>query len=219
MSIELRRHVEALVADFAAEYGEIDLVRRRAECDPSERDAVVECFESFGVVGGAGIRIVREGAVLLARYGRADGWIEPGAGRRPGESYAECARRGVREAARTEAEIEGLAQVQLVYLDDPTDRPPAPNPYVAFEGSIPDGAPVPDGGAGGPGSTVAEAGDGTDRRRPTPGDEPAAPGTEDPLAPPSGNAAALRWADEPPAELAYEQLSELPLCGADERPG
>ena len=79
MSIELRRHVSALVSDFAAEYGEVDLVRRRVECDPAEYDAVVDSFKTFGILGGAGVRIVRDGAVLLASYERADGWIEPGA--------------------------------------------------------------------------------------------------------------------------------------------
>ena len=217
MSIELHRHVNALVADFAAEHGEVDLVRRRVGCDPAERDAVVDSFESFGVVGGAGVRIHRDGAVLLARYERADGWIEPGAGRLPGESYVECAKRGVGEVARTEVDIEGLAQVQLVYLDDPTDRPPVPNPYVAFVGSIPDGAAVPGGDVGAADATAAEPNAVATDETTAPDGEPKVPGAGGRSAAPNGTAVALRWADEPPAKLAYEQLSELPLCGADER--
>jgi hypothetical protein len=215
VSIELRRHVNALVSDFAAEYGEVDLVRRRIGCDPAEHDAVVDSFESFGVVGGAGMRIVRDGAVLLIRYERADGWIEPSAGRLPGESYTECAKRGVRQAARTEAVVEGLAQIQLVYLDDPTDRPPVPNPYVAFIGSIVDGAAVPDGDAITVDGTTMEPSAGADDGVPTPDGEPTTSG--DPPATANGTATALRWADEPPEELAYDQLSELPLGGADEQ--
>ena len=171
MSIELHRHVNALVSDFAAEYGKVDLVQRRVECGIREYDALVDSFDAVGVVGGAGIRIVRDGEVLLVRYGDIDGWIDPGGGRRPGESYAECAKRGIRETAGIEARIDGLAQIQLVHLDDPTDRPPIPNPYVSFSGSIVDG-------------TASR----------------------------SGTAAALRWTADPPEELAYDELSELPLC-------
>jgi len=135
VSAELLRHVNALVADFAAEHGEVDLVGRRVDCSPDEVDAVVEAFESFGVVGGAGVRVRDDDSwVLLVRYEGADGWVDPGDGRRPGESYRECAVRGVREATGIEPEIDGLAQVHLLYMDDWTDRTPVPNPYVSFEG-------------------------------------------------------------------------------------
>ena len=135
VSAELLRHVNALVADFAAEYGAVDLVGRRVDCAPDEYDALVETFDAFGVVGGAGVRVRDDdGRVLLARYENADGWVDPGDGRRPGESYRECAVRGVREATGLDPEIDDLVQVHLLYMDDPTDRPPVPNPYVVFEG-------------------------------------------------------------------------------------
>ena len=136
MPTELHRHVNALVADFTAEYGEVDLVQRRVDCEIQEYDALVDAFDAMGVVGGAGIRIVRGGEILLVRYGDIEGWIDPGGGRRPGESYTECAKRGVRRTTGIEARIDGLAQIQLVHLDDPTDRPPIPNPYVSFFGSV-----------------------------------------------------------------------------------
>lgn len=140
MSAELLRHVEALVSDFAAEYGEVDLVGRRVDCSPDEYDAVQENFERFDVVGGAGVRVRDDnGRVLLARYAGADGWVDPGDGRRPGESYRECAERAVHEATGVEAAIDGLAQIHLLYVDDWTDRDPVPNPYVSFEGCLDDG--------------------------------------------------------------------------------
>jgi ADP-ribose pyrophosphatase YjhB (NUDIX family) len=168
---DLYRHVTALISDFAAEYGEVDLVSRRVECSFDEYEGLLDAFDSFGVVGGAGIRIVRDGCVLLVQYEHVDGWIDPGSGRRPGESYAECAKRGVRRATGVEAAIDGLAQIQIVYLDDPTDRPPAPNPYISFSGSL-----VRDDVA--PGEPIT----------------------------------ALQWAEEAPEELAYQELSELPLA-------
>ena len=134
MSVELCRHVNALVADLAAEHGGVDLVGRRFDCEPAARDAIVESFEALGVVGGGGVRVRSDEGVLLARYEDAEGWVDPGSARRPGESYRECAVRGVREAAGVDAEIDGLAQVHLLYMDDWTDRAPVPNPYVSFEG-------------------------------------------------------------------------------------
>lgn len=176
MSAELLRHVNALVADFAADYGEVDLVGRRVDCEAADRDAVRETFETFGVVGGAGVRVRDErGRVLLVRYRGADGWVDPGDGRRPGESFRECARRGVSEAAGVAANIEGIAQVHLLYMDDWTDRDPIPNPYVSFEGRLRDRDARPDDVH--PGDGVAD----------------------------------LRWADEPPGDLLYDELAELPL--------
>jgi 8-oxo-dGTP diphosphatase len=135
VSAELHRHVNGLVADLAAEYGEVDLVGRRVDCDPDDYDALVEGFESFGIVGGAGIRVRSEdGRVLLVRFEGADGWVDPGDGRLPGESYRECARRALTEVASIDAELDGLAQVHLLYMDDWTDRQPVPNPYVCFDG-------------------------------------------------------------------------------------
>jgi ADP-ribose pyrophosphatase YjhB (NUDIX family) len=137
VSVELLRHVNAVVADLAAEHGEIDLVGRRIECSTDAYDALRRTFEAAGVIGGAGIRVrSRDGAeTLFVRYEGADGWVDPGDSRRPGESYRECAKRGVREATGIEATVEGLAQVQLLYMDDPTARDPIPNPYLSFAGT------------------------------------------------------------------------------------
>ena len=124
MSAELLRHVNALVADFAAEYGAVDLVGRRVDCALDEYDALVETFDAFGVIAGAGVRLRDdEGRVLLASYGGADGWVDLGDGRRPRESCRECAVRGIREATGLDPEIDDLVRVHLLYVDDWTDRP------------------------------------------------------------------------------------------------
>jgi ADP-ribose pyrophosphatase YjhB (NUDIX family) len=146
VSVELLRHVNGLISDLAAEYGEIDLIGRRVKCSIEARDSLVETFESFGVVGGAGIRVIDGDRVLLVSYDGADGWVDPGDSRRPGESYTECAKRGVRDAAGIDAAIDGIAQLHLLYLDDPTGRDPIPNPYVSFFGTLESGTigPGPD---------------------------------------------------------------------------
>ena len=135
MSVTLHRHVKGLVADLAAEYGEIDLIGRRVECSVEGYDRLLAGFESFDVVGGAGVRVLDGDRMLLVRYEGADGWVDPGDSRRPGESYRECATRGLREAAGVDATIDRVAQIHLLYLDDPTDREPIPNPYVSFLGT------------------------------------------------------------------------------------
>lgn len=134
MAVELVRHVNGLIADFAAEYGEVDLVGRRVDCEPDAYDALRETFEAFGVVGGAGCRVRdADDRVLLVRYEAADGWVDPGDSRQPGESYRMCAERAIEETAGIEACVDDLAQVHLLYMDDWTDREPIPNPYVSFE--------------------------------------------------------------------------------------
>lgn len=187
MSAELHRHVHALVADLAAEYGEVDLVGRRVECTPDAHDALVEAFESFGVVGGAGARVRADGQVLLVRYHGADGWLDPGDGRRPGETYRECATRAVREVAGGAPVLEDLAQVHLLYMDDWTGRRPVPNPHVVFDGCLDDD--------GVPSGTNDAALSGEDAQRPRDG------------------IAEIRWVDEPPEDLLYDELAELPLLG------
>ncbi len=143
MSVSLHRHVNGLVADLAAEYGEIDVVGRRIDCSMKGYDRLLEAFESFGVIGGAGVRVLDRERMLLVRYEGADGWVDPGDSRRPGESYRECATRGVREATGIEATIEGIAQIHLLYLDDSTGRDPIPNPYVSFLGTGESGSATP----------------------------------------------------------------------------
>ncbi len=189
--LDLCRHVHALVADLAAEHGEVDLVGRRVGCAPDARDALVETFDAFGVVGGAGVRVRdREGRVLLVRYEGADGWIDPGGSRRPGESYRECARRAVRETTGVETTVGDLAQVHLLYMDDWTDREPVPNPYVSYEGQVNDTGT-------GTGEEGSEGGSGADGR--------------DGVTGPAANVAEVRWTDIIPEDLLYEELAELAL--------
>jgi ADP-ribose pyrophosphatase YjhB (NUDIX family) len=143
VSVELLRHVNGLVSDFAAEYGEIDLVGRRIDCSIRSYDRLLEAFDAFDVVGGSGVRVIDDDRVLLVRYEGADGWVDPGDSRRPGESYVECATRAVRAATGIDASIEGLAQIHLLYMDDPTGRDPIPNPYVSFLGTHESGTARP----------------------------------------------------------------------------
>ncbi len=143
MSVAVLRHVNGLLSDFAAEYGEIDLVSRRIDCSVETYDAILETFDVFGVTGGAGVRIADCERVLLVRYEGADSWIEPGDGRRARETYGECTTRGVRESTGVDTSIDGIEQIQLRYMDDSTGRGPISNPYVSFFGTYRSGTVCP----------------------------------------------------------------------------
>ena len=119
MTAELLRQVDALASEFAVEHGVVDLVDRRVDCSPDEYDALVETSTPSASSAGRACGRDDDGRVLLARYESADGWVDPGNGRRPGESYRECAVRGVRETTGLDPE-DDLAQVHLLYMDDPT---------------------------------------------------------------------------------------------------
>lgn len=148
----LRRHVQALLSDLAAEHGELDVVRRRWDCDAASYDALAETFEAFDVVGGATARVRdAEGRLLLVRHG--DGWADPGDARRPGEDYRECVRRAVSEATGVAVGLEGLVEVHIHVARDPFDRPPLPDPALVFEATPQRGdTPTPT-----PGDGVTEA--------------------------------------------------------------
>jgi ADP-ribose pyrophosphatase YjhB (NUDIX family) len=138
VTVDLLRHVNALVADLAAEHGRVNLIGRRRECAPAVRDAIVDRFESFGVIGGAGVRTSSDEGVLLVRYEEGGEWIEPGVERRPAESYRECAHRALADATGVDATLGGLGQVHLLYLDDGTGRQAVPTPYLVFQGQATD---------------------------------------------------------------------------------
>ncbi|WP_276257448.1 NUDIX hydrolase [Haloglomus litoreum] len=130
----LRRHVQALLSDLAAEHGELDVVRRGWDCDAASYDALAETFQAFDVVGGATARVRdTDGRLLLVRHG--EDWADPGDARRPGENYRECAQRAVAEAAGVEVRLDALSEVQIHVARDPFDRPPLPDPALVFEAS------------------------------------------------------------------------------------
>jgi hypothetical protein len=77
VSVELCRHVNALVANLAADRATVDLASRCVECTPRGRDALMGAFDAFGVTGGAGVRVHDRDRVLLVRYTDDDRWIDP----------------------------------------------------------------------------------------------------------------------------------------------
>ena len=142
----LGRHADRVVSDLVAEYGRADCIRRRWSCDPDTYDRLRETYETVGVVGGAGALVTDAGGrALLVRYEGDVEWSDPGTGRRPGESMAECATRAVREDAGVECTVTDLEQVHLLYADDGTSRTPVPRPFALFAARYESGDPRPAG--------------------------------------------------------------------------
>jgi ADP-ribose pyrophosphatase YjhB (NUDIX family) len=138
----LGRHADRVVSELVAEYGRGDCIRRRWPCEPDTYDRLRETYGSVGVVGGAGALVTdTDGRALLVRYEGETEWSDPGTGRRPGESMAECAVRAVREAAGVECSVTDLAQVHLLYADDGTGREPVPRPFALFTARYESGEP------------------------------------------------------------------------------
>lgn len=140
----LGRHADSVVSDLIAEYGRADCIRRRWPCDPDTYDRLRETYAAVGVVGGAGALVTdADGRSLLVRYEGEEAWSDPGTGRRPGESMAECATRAVEADAGVACTVTDLAQIHLLYADDSTGRTPIPRPFALFTARYESGEPSP----------------------------------------------------------------------------
>ncbi|MEF8841700.1 MAG: NUDIX domain-containing protein [Haloarculaceae archaeon] len=140
----LQRHADRVVSELIAEYGRADCIRRRWPCDPDTYDRLRETYGSVGVVGGAGALVIdADGRALLVRYEGEEAWSDPGTGRRPGESMAECATRAVSRATDVTCRVTGLAQIHLLYAADDTRRTSVPRPFALFAAEREAGEPRP----------------------------------------------------------------------------
>jgi len=140
----LRRHTDRVVSELVAEYGRADCIRRRWPCDPDTYDRLRETYGSVGVAGGAGALVTdADGRALLVRYEGEGAWSDPGTGRRPGESMAECAVRAASQATGVACRVADLAQIHLLYAEDGTGRKPVPRPFALFTARHESGEPRP----------------------------------------------------------------------------
>lgn len=130
MSVSLtersRERVDAALARLDERYGVERVVEDEWEVPPDVYERTRERFEA-GTLGGAGAWVAREdGAVLLVREDDRDGWSDPGGKDEPGESLVEAARREVREEARIEVDVVGVALAErAVHVDRTTPERPA----------------------------------------------------------------------------------------------
>lgn len=136
-----RERTDEVIVDHAAEYGPFRVREPEWELSPDEHDRMRERFEA-DAAGGAGVWLTREDAVLLVRHEDETAWSDPGGKRERGETFAEAARREVREETGVAVEIDGVLEVHAVSHVAP-DRPRLVSPIVIFEGSYAGGDPRP----------------------------------------------------------------------------
>lgn len=138
------RHLDRVLADLAAEYGRLEVVRESREVDAVAYDRLRDRADAFDGCGGAGAWLTdHDGRVLLVEG--ESGWREPGATRQLGDDHLACARRAVRDQTGLEPSLEDVRHVHVRYCHDWTDREPIPQPFVVFTGTA---SGEPDAGAG-----------------------------------------------------------------------
>ncbi|WP_415380916.1 NUDIX hydrolase [Halosimplex sp. TS25] len=140
-----RERVDDWLADLRERYDDFDRVEKRWEVSPEayerDRDRI-----AAGANGGAGVWITNDdGEVLLARNDGDEGWADPGGKREAGESFAEAARREVREETNVRCAITGIREVHVLELVDETepDRPTLASLIVIFDGTAEGGEARP----------------------------------------------------------------------------
>lgn len=127
------RHLDRVISELAAEYGDLEVVREPREVDPDEYDRLRERASAFDGCGGAGAWL-RDPSGQLLLVESDEGWREPGATRQPGDDYLDCARRAVREQTGLDPRLTDVRHVHVRYCHDWTGRDPIPQPFVVFTG-------------------------------------------------------------------------------------
>jgi 8-oxo-dGTP diphosphatase len=116
--------VDGWLADFREQYGEFDRVERSAPVPTRVYDhlRVRIAGDAADAPGAAGVWPAREdGAVLLVRRHGDDGWGAPIGNRKPGESFADAARRECREETGLDCRLHGLLAVTVMDITDRDD--------------------------------------------------------------------------------------------------
>ncbi|WP_459192589.1 NUDIX domain-containing protein [Halosimplex sp. J119] len=138
-----RERVDGWLADLRERYDAFERVEKHWDCSPAvyerDRDRIVA-----GANGGGGVWITNDrGDVLLVRNEGDAGWGDPGGKREAGETFAEAARREVREETGVTCRITGVRETHVLELVDETDpdRPALASLIVIFDGVYEDGEP------------------------------------------------------------------------------
>lgn len=135
-----RERTDEVLVDHAAAYGGFRVRELEWELSTGEHDRLRERFEA-DAAGGAGVWLTRNEAVLLVRHEDEDAWSDPGGKREAGESFADAARRELREEAGVEADVDGVVEIHAVTHAAP-ERSPLVSPIVIFSGTYVGGEPA-----------------------------------------------------------------------------
>lgn len=131
---EACRHLDRVLSELAAEYGQLEVVREPQEVAPDEYDRLRDRASAFDGCGGAGAWLRDSGGRVLLLESD-EGWREPGSTLRAGDGYLDCARRAVSEQTGLEPRLTDVRHVHVRYCRDWTEREPIPQPFVVFTGA------------------------------------------------------------------------------------
>jgi len=126
LSVHSRRAVDAELRRLREEYGEFPILDVTRVNDPEFFEHGVDLFET-GHRGAGGARVTNDAdEILLTREARApETWILPGGGHEPGESFAETAKRELREEAGVDVAVTGVwraVRKRFVHREEPAWR-------------------------------------------------------------------------------------------------
>jgi len=125
LSVRSRREAERHIEALRERWGEFEIETKTVEYEPERFESAAEYFESGGRGGAAALVRNADERVLLAYHTGEDVWGHPGGGHEPGESFADTARRELREETSVEIELAGVWFVRLhrfVRRGDPERR-------------------------------------------------------------------------------------------------
>jgi ADP-ribose pyrophosphatase YjhB (NUDIX family) len=133
------RDVDGWLADLRERHGDLAVHEERIEVGREKYDAVRADAER-SALGGARVRLAREGELLLVSNRDEHGWDVPGGALEPGETLRETARREVREETGLGRELgEALAVNRFAFVPAEGDDPLVEGLWVYYEGEVASG--------------------------------------------------------------------------------
>jgi ADP-ribose pyrophosphatase YjhB (NUDIX family) len=128
------RDVDGWLADLRERHGDLPVHEERIEVGREKYDAVRADAER-SALGGARVRLAREGELLLVSNRDEHGWDVPGGALEPGETLRETARREVREETGLGCELgEALAVNRFAFEPETGEGSLVEGLWVYYEG-------------------------------------------------------------------------------------
>jgi ADP-ribose pyrophosphatase YjhB (NUDIX family) len=137
------RDVDAWLADLRARHGDVPVHDERIEVPRGKYDRLRSDAEQ-DALGGARVRLTRDGELLLVSNRAEHGWDVPGGALEPGENLRETARREVHEETGLSCELgEALGVNRFAFEPEAGEGPVVEGLWVYYGGEPTGGTLVP----------------------------------------------------------------------------
>lgn len=129
------RDVDAWLADLRERHGDLPVHEEHIEV-PREKYDRLRADAEQDALGGARVRLARDGELLLVSNRDEAGWDVPGGALESGESLRETARREVREETGLSCELgEALGANRFAFEPEAGEGPVVEGLWVYYEGA------------------------------------------------------------------------------------